>query len=117
MDSTVLFIKPINKNLSIEWNDQTIRHCFHEYEMNIKQIRIVSKYIHAFIHFNDYDIVDRILLQTDMFNINGISIEMKRAKCNEKNDLDIERLIEKNKLLKKQIERKILFGNLILLKI
>jgi len=108
MDSTVLFIKPINKNLSIEWNDQTIRHCFHEYEINIKQIRLVSKYIHAYIHFNDYDIVDRILLQKDMFNINGISIEMKRAKCNEDN-FDIERLIEKNKLLKKQIERKILF--------
>jgi RNA recognition motif-containing protein len=108
MDSTVLFIKPINKNLSIEWNDQTIRQCFHEYEINIKQIRLVSKYIHAYIHFNDYDIVDRILLQKDMFYINGISIEMKRAKCNEDN-FDIERLIEKNKLLKKQIERKILF--------
>jgi hypothetical protein len=57
--------------------------------------------------------VDRILLETDMFNINGRSIEMKRAKCNEKpiedNDLYIERLEEKNKLLKKQIERKIFF--------
>jgi hypothetical protein len=106
MDSPVLFIKPSINNLSIEWNDLTIRHCFHEYEMNIKQIRIVSKYFHAFIHFNDYDIVDRILLQTDIFNINGISIEMKRAKCNE-NNLNIERLVKKNKLLKNQIERKI----------
>jgi hypothetical protein len=30
---------------------------------------------------------------------------MKRAKCNNENDFDIERLVEKNKLLKKQIER------------
>jgi len=105
MDSTILFIEPIIKNSSIEWNDLTIRHCFHEYEINIIQIRIVLKSLHAFIHFHDYDIVDRILLQKDKFNINGISIEMKRAKCNNENDFDIERLVEKNKLLKKQIER------------
>jgi RNA recognition motif-containing protein len=113
MDSAVLFIQPMIKDLSIKWNKETIRHCFDEYEMNIKQIRIVPKSFHAFIHFKDYDIVDRILLETDMFNINGRSIEMKRAKCNEKpiedNDLYIERLEEKNKLLKKQIERKIFF--------
>jgi hypothetical protein len=105
MDSTVLFIKPVINYSSIEWNDSTIRHCFHQYENNIKQIRIVSKYLHAFIHFNDYDIVDKILLRTDKFNINGIDIEMKRAKCNE-NDLNMENLIEKNQGLKKQIERK-----------
>jgi hypothetical protein len=105
MDSTVLFIKPVLNHSSIEWNDSTIRHCLHQYEMNIKQIRIVSKYLHAYIHFNDYDIVDQILLQTEKFSINGIDIEMKRAKCYEK-DLNIDRLIEKNQVLKKQIERK-----------
>jgi hypothetical protein len=105
MDSTVLFIKPVRNSSSIEWNDSTIRHCLRQYEINIKQIRIVSKYLHAYIHFNDYDIVDRILLETEKFNINGIDIEMKRARCYE-NDLNMDRLIEKNQVLKKQIERK-----------
>lgn len=107
MDSTVLFIQSSIKNSSIEWNDLTIRHCFQKYEMNIKQIRIVLKSYHAYIHFNDYDIVDRILLEKNMFNINGILIEMKRAKCTE-DDIDIEKLIKKNKLLKRQIQRKII---------
>ncbi|CAF4049594.1 unnamed protein product [Rotaria sp. Silwood2] len=109
MDSNILFIKPIINDLLIKWSETTIRNCFHEYEKNIEKIRIVSKTLHAFIYFKDYDIVDRILLQTDMFHINGISIEMKRAKSNEKhiedNDKYIEKLVERNKLLKKQIER------------
>lgn len=117
-DSPVLFVKPMINDLSMKWNEITIRNCFYEYEMNINQIRIVSKSSHAFIHFNDYDVVDRILLETDMFYINGISIEVKRAKWNDKqlgeNDLFIGRLLEKNKLLKKQIQRKIFFGKLVL---
>ncbi|CAF0962037.1 unnamed protein product [Rotaria sordida] len=109
MDSKILFIKPINNDLSIKWNETTIRNCFHKYEKNIEKIRIVSKSFHGFIYFKDYDIVDRILLQTNMFRINDIPIEMKRAKSNEKqiedNDIHIEKLIKRNKLLKKQIER------------
>jgi RNA recognition motif-containing protein len=105
MDSAVLFIKPLVNHPSIEWNDSTIRHCLHQYEMNIKQIRIVSKYLHAYIHFKDYDIVDQILLQTGKLCINGVEIEMKRAKCHEE-DWSVNRLIEKNQVLKKQIERK-----------
>ncbi|CAF0733440.1 unnamed protein product [Adineta steineri] len=110
MDSTVLFIKPIRNDLIINWNDFAIRHCFHEYEMYIEQIRIVPKSLHAFIHFKDYDMVDRLLLQTDMFNIDGITIKMKRAKTNEKyikdnNDVYIRKLLKENKILKKQIER------------
>ena len=110
LDSTVLFIKPMINDRSIKWNERTMRQCFHEYERNIEQIRIVSKYVHAFIHFNDYDIVDRILLQTNLYSIKGIPIEMKRAKSNNKQiddcDMCFEQLLEKNRLLKKQIERK-----------
>lgn len=98
MDSTVLFIKPIHRIHSIDWNELNIRQCFDKYDMNIKQIRIVLKSLHGYIHFNDYDIVDRILLEKNMFNINGIEIEIKRAKCYE-NDIDVEKLIKKNKLL------------------
>ncbi|CAF0808671.1 unnamed protein product [Rotaria sp. Silwood1] len=109
MDSKVLFIKPIINDLSIKWNETTIRNCFHEYEKTIEKIRIISKPFHAFIYFKDYDIVDRILLQINRFHIDGISIEMKRAKSNETyiedNDKYIEELVEKNKLLKKQIEQ------------
>ncbi|CAF2122391.1 unnamed protein product [Rotaria magnacalcarata] len=109
MDSNILFIKPMINNLSIKWNEKTIRKCFQGYEKYIEKIRILSNSYCAFIRFNDYDIVDRILVQTDMFSINGVSIEMKRAKTNEKqiedDDKYVDRLIQKNKLLKKQIER------------
>jgi hypothetical protein len=106
MDTTVLFIKPVIHDLSIEWNDTTIRNCFHEYEIHIEQIRLVPKCLHAFIHFKDYDIVDRILLQSNMFSIDGITIKMSRAKCNENNEFYIKKLLEKNQVLKKQIQRK-----------
>jgi RNA recognition motif-containing protein len=106
MDTTVLFIKPVIHDLSIEWNDTTIRNCFHKYEIHIEQIRLVPKCLHAFIHFKDYDIVDRILLQSNMFSIDGITIKMSRAKCNENNEFYIKKLLEKNQVLKKQIQRK-----------
>jgi hypothetical protein len=97
MDTTVLFIKPVIHDLSIEWNDTTIRNCFHKYEIHIEQIRLVPKC---------YDIVDRILLQSNMFSIDGITIKMSRAKCNENNEFYIKKLLEKNQVLKKQIQRK-----------
>lgn len=113
MDSTVLFIKPKIIDSTIEWNEEEIRNCFDEYEMNIDKIRIVSKPFHAFIHFKDYDIVDRVLLLTNKFYIDDVPLEMKRAKSHEKqikeNDIFIGKLLEKNKILKKAIERKCQF--------
>lgn len=111
MDSQVLFIKPTICNSSMKWNEKTIGECFHDYEKNIEKIRISSKSFHALISFDDYDIVDRILVQANLFNINGISIEMKRAKSkemfHEDNEQYINKLIKRNKLLRQEIERKI----------
>ncbi|UJR36641.1 hypothetical protein I4U23_029359 [Adineta vaga] len=109
MDSSVLFIKAFNLDSSLTWNDERIRKCFHEYETYIKEIRIVSKSCHAFIHFDDYDIVDRILLQIDVFKIDGNKLEMKRAKCHtkqmEEDECYVQKLVKENQILKRKIER------------
>ncbi|CAF1031032.1 unnamed protein product [Adineta ricciae] len=109
MDSPIVFIKPISLSLAIEWNSRTIRDCFHQYEKHIIDIRFVSNSCQAYIHFNDYDIVDQILLQTHLFDIDGIQLEIKRAKCNEKqidqDELYIGELLKENESLKRKIKR------------
>ena len=112
MDSTVMFIKPVIHCSSMEWNESSIRHCFHPFEKQIKRIRILSKYSHAFVYFDDYDLVDRLLLEREKFHINGIDIEMKRDKCDAE-DFFVKNLLEKNRVLQKEIERKGISLNLI----
>lgn len=111
MDSTVLYIRSSLPDISVHWTEHTIRHCFNEYEDSIEQIRISSKGAQAWIYFKDYDVVDRILLQPSLFRVDGVSIDVKRAKCREKRQHDdhrevIDRLLEKNKVLRKQMKRK-----------
>ena len=109
MDSSVLLVKPTISDLAIEWNERTLRQCFDAYEQHIEHVRVVSTRLHALIYFKDYDVVDRVLLQTSLFRVDGVSIEMKRAKrSTTKPDDDqvlIERLLAKNDDLRKQIER------------
>lgn len=112
MDSTVMFIKPVIDCSSIEWNEASIRNCFHPYDKRIKRIRILGKHSQAFVYFDDYDLVDRLLLEREKFHINGIDIEMKRDKCDEE-DFLMRKLLEKNRVLKKEIERKEISSNLI----
>ena len=109
MDSSVLFVKPKISDLAIEWNEQTLRQCFHAYEQHIEHVRVVPTRLQALVYFKDYDFVDQILLQTSRFRVDGVSIEMKRAKRSTAPSDDdqrvIERLLDKNRDLRKQIER------------
>ena len=106
MDSTVLSIQPVVHCTSIQWDESSIRRCFHPYEKHVKHVRILGKSSHAFVYFDDYDLVDRLLLETEKYHIDGIDIEIKRSKCCNEEDLLVEKLMEKNRLLKKEIERK-----------
>lgn len=106
MDSTVLSIKPVISCSSIQWDESSIRRCFHPYEKHIKHIRIICKSSHAYVYFDDYDLVDRLLLETEKFHIDGVDIEIKRSKCCDEEDLLVEKLMEKNRRLKKEIERR-----------
>ena len=111
MDSTVLRIEPSLPDVSVQWTEHTIRRCFEEHESSIEQIRLGSKCAQAWIYFKDYDIVDRILLQTSLFRVDGLSIDIKRERCRERQYDDhrqvVDRLLEKNKVLRKQMKRKL----------
>jgi RNA recognition motif-containing protein len=113
MDSSVLFIQSSLSCMSIEWSEKNIRHSFNEYDECIDDIRVDSTCYQAWIFFNDYDIVDRILLQASSFRVDGMSLNMKRARRlkQEKNKTSnqsfIEQLLETNQILRKQIQRKL----------
>lgn len=102
-DTPILSIQPLDhRHDSIEWNHLTVRCCFAQYEKHIRQIRIDSHYFHAWIYFDDYDVVDRILVGIDRFQIDGFDLEIKRARSDQ-DESDMRRLVEKNQRLKRQI--------------
>jgi RNA recognition motif-containing protein len=111
MDSAVLFVKARRTDLPLKWSERIIRQCFLDYELQIEQIQLVPESFEAFVYFKDYDTVDRVLVEKNSFHVDGVKLDIKRAKCNEKpldeQELYVRRLVKENKVLKRLMERKI----------
>ena len=98
-DSSVLFIQPLT---NAKWNEKTIRQCFSQYKNSIRRIRLSSSNdCAAWIYFDDYDLVDRILLEGDVFRVDAVHLDMRRAP----KSFSSSSFIEKNKIFKRPLKR------------
>lgn len=82
MDTTIVMIRPmVNDELSsTDWSEHSIRRCFSYYENSIERIHISSNSSHTtWICFDDFDVVDRILVDSSNFRVDGCSIKICRA--------------------------------------
>lgn len=107
-DSPILMISPSNDAdlHSIQWTAETIRRSFSDYDKDIEKIHLASSTFHAWIYFRDYDCVDRVLLQWSVFRVDGVTVDLKRAKIEVNHRYGSERLIQTNQILKRQMKRK-----------
>ena len=106
-DSPIVMISPSDSDFDrTEWTEENLRRCLNEYDEEIEKIHLASNGSLAWIYFRDYDSVDRLLLQSHVFRLDGKTLHLKRAKNEEKNRDGVERLVKMNQILKRQIKRK-----------